>query len=604
MAINILIVDDNPANLRLLSDILREQGYQARRAISGSLALKSLEATIFDLILMDINLPGMNGYEICEKIKQNSKTKHIPVIFISAYDEPLDKVKAFKVGGTDYITKPLNNEEVIARIENQIKIIRLQREISLQNIKLKQQYLKRTEQLEKTEQSLQKSQKELLDKSLRDNVTGLENRVVFMGKLREACRKLAINNDYNFCILVIECKYLALYNHLLNFEIKNRVLSKAAKILRESLPEDMTLARLDDNNFVILLSSRNNSNNAIEVAKNLYSKFQKPLILDSKEVFVDFYCGISSGEILKERKENPIQQGEFLLKAAKMALFQAIELNNSQYNSKVFTAKLDHDFKSKLNLKVKLLNFIEKRNLRINYLPVINLKSKQIKNLYAEINWDIFQSKKMAQEEIMSLVNNHKCLELLNNLLIEKSCNEIRKWQEQTLWDESSESIWDKNFSFNIPLSVEQFFQGSLYTQIKVTIQKQNVDGENICLEIPEGAVLSKPVASESILRKLKELNIQLSISNFSANYFALNQKYKFPFDNLVINSSFIQDISDNKLNKDLIRNMIAKVHEHKMTITVAGITKEQQVKELKELGCDYGKGDWVAQHIDPELIL
>ena len=604
MAINILIVDDNPANLRLLSDILREQGYQARRAISGSLALKSLEATIFDLILMDINLPGMNGYEICEKIKQNSKTKHIPVIFISAYDEPLDKVKAFKVGGTDYITKPLNNEEVIARIENQIKIIRLQREISMQNIKLKQQYLERTEQLQKTEQSLQKSQKELLNKSLRDNVTGLDNRVVFMGKLRKACRKLVIHQDYNFYILVIECKYLAVYNHLMNFEIKDRVLSEAAKILRASLPEDITLARLNDNNFVILLSQINNLNSAINIAKNLYNKFQKPLIFDSKEIFVDFYCGISSGEILRKQNESEIKQGEFLLKTGKIALFQAIELNNSQYNCQVFTAKLNHDFKSKLNLKVKLLNFIEKRNLRIDYLPVINLKSQQIKKLYAEINWDIFQSKQISQEELMSLLNNNKCLQLLNDLLIEKSCNEIRKWQEQTLWDECSESIWDNNFSFTIPLSIEQFFQASLYTHIKGNIQKYNVDGENISLEIPDAALLTKPVATQSILQKLKELNIQLSINNFSADYFALNQEYQFPFDNLVINSFFIQDISHNELNKNLIQNIIAKVHEHNMTITVAGITKEQQIKELKQLGCDYGRGDWVAQHIDPALIL
>ena len=354
----------------------------------------------------------------------------------------------------------------------------------------------------------------------------------------------------------------------------------------------------------MLLSQIKNLNSTIEIVKKLYTRFQKPLVLDSQKVFVDFYCGISSGEMLRERNESDNQQAEFLLQTAKIALFQAIEVNNNQYNCQIFTPKLDRDFKSKLNLKVKLLNFIEKRNLRINYLPIINLKNNQIKNLYSEINWDIFQSKQISQEELRSLVNNNKCLEFLNDLLIEKGCSEIRKWQEQTLWDESSESIWDKNFSVKIPLSVEQFFQSSLYTQIKKTIQKHNIDGENISLEIPEATVFARPIASKSILRKLKELKIQLSINNFSANYFALNREYKFPFDNVVINCSFIEEISHNELDKNLIKNIITKVHEHNMTITVAGITKEPQVKELRQLDCDYGQGDLFTQHIDPMLML
>ncbi len=605
MAINILIVDDNPNNLRLLSDILREKGYQARRAISGSLALKSLEAATFDLILMDINLPGMNGYEICEKIKQNPRTKNIPVIFISAYNEPLDKVKAFEVGGTDYITKPLNNEEVIARVENQIKIIKLQREISLQNLKLKQQYIERSEQLQKTAKSLKKSQKQLLHQSLHDNVTGLDNRLIFMGKLREACRKLTERKDYNFSILVIECKHLAIYNHILNFDLKDRILSEIARILRYSLPKDSTLAKLDAKNFVILLSDIQDTSIAIDLSKELYNKFQKSIILDSQEIFLDFHCGIVLGEALRDHKgQSDSQQAESLLQNGRVALSYAQEVGDSKYNYTTFTEKLNQEFNSKLNLKLKILQFIDQKKLKIDYLPVINLKNNQIRNLSSQVNWDIFRSKQISQEEIIDLINNKKCLQIFNKLLIGKCCNEIRKWQEQTLWDESSEPIWDKDFSIIIPLSLEQFFQPNLFEQVKQVIHKLNVDGENISLEIPDTTVLTKPIAAQHILQKLKELKIQLSINNFSINYFSLNQKYQFPFDNLVLDSYLIPDNSDNDLNRNLTQNIINKAHEYNMTVTVAGITQEQQIKELRELECDFGKGDWITQLIDPSLIL
>jgi PleD family two-component response regulator len=119
---NILIVDDTPDNLRLLSTILTERGYEVGKARNGQMALKAAKAALPDLILLDINMPNMNGYEVCEYLKADDQTKEIPVIFISALDEVLDKVKAFKVGGVDYITKPFQSEEVLARVENHLKI--------------------------------------------------------------------------------------------------------------------------------------------------------------------------------------------------------------------------------------------------------------------------------------------------------------------------------------------------------------------------------------------------------------------------------------------------------------------------------------------------
>ena len=129
----ILIVDDTPENLRLLSKMLTEQGYQVRRAINGILALKGVYSDPPELILLDIKMPEMNGYEVCQKLKASEQTRDIPVIFLSVLNDVLDKVKAFDVGGADYITKPFHEQEVLARVEYQLTIqrqkARLQQEI-------------------------------------------------------------------------------------------------------------------------------------------------------------------------------------------------------------------------------------------------------------------------------------------------------------------------------------------------------------------------------------------------------------------------------------------------------------------------------------------
>lgn len=126
---DILIVDDTPANLDVLSTMLTRHGYKVRPALSGALALKAAQSVPPDLILLDILMPGMDGYMVCEQLKGMESTRDIPVIFISALDDVRDKVKAFQSGGVDYITKPFQLREVLARIENHLTLDRLHKQV-------------------------------------------------------------------------------------------------------------------------------------------------------------------------------------------------------------------------------------------------------------------------------------------------------------------------------------------------------------------------------------------------------------------------------------------------------------------------------------------
>jgi sigma-B regulation protein RsbU (phosphoserine phosphatase) len=133
---DILVVDDTPANLQVLTGMLKDRGYKVRPVPSGKLALLAARKAPPDLILLDINMPEMNGYEVCARLKADDKLKGIPVIFISALTEQLDKVTAFTIGGVDYITKPFQMEELHARVETHLKLRRLQIELEEANARL------------------------------------------------------------------------------------------------------------------------------------------------------------------------------------------------------------------------------------------------------------------------------------------------------------------------------------------------------------------------------------------------------------------------------------------------------------------------------------
>lgn len=135
----ILIVDDTPANLSLLSGMLLERGYVVKVATHGRRAIALAEATHPDLVMLDITMPEMDGYQVCRELKARAETRDVPVLFLSALDEVGDKVQAFRAGGVDYVTKPFQVEEVLARVETQVRLCRLQRALERRERELERQ---------------------------------------------------------------------------------------------------------------------------------------------------------------------------------------------------------------------------------------------------------------------------------------------------------------------------------------------------------------------------------------------------------------------------------------------------------------------------------
>lgn len=162
---NILVVDDKPDNLRLLSKILTGAGYKVRKVLSGRLAIDAALLDPPDLILLDIMMPDTDGYQVCQTLQQNQQTQHIPIIFLSALDTVTDKVKAFTMGGVDYITKPFQQEEVLARVKTHLRLRQLNQALQQRNTHLKQEIKQRRKiaaELKHTLRELKEAQEQII----------------------------------------------------------------------------------------------------------------------------------------------------------------------------------------------------------------------------------------------------------------------------------------------------------------------------------------------------------------------------------------------------------------------------------------------------------
>jgi len=204
---DILIVDDNPTNLDLLSEVLEGHGYRYRVATSGRATFGAIAAARPDLVLLDISMPEMNGYEVCERLKADPETARIPILFLSALDEPFDKVRAFDVGAADYIGKPFQIPEVMARIEHQLARSRLELDLERRN----QELADKNAALLRLSEALEQANRELARLTVTDPLTGLANRRRIHEAIDEEWRR-ALRNREPVSALMIDIDCFKLFN--------------------------------------------------------------------------------------------------------------------------------------------------------------------------------------------------------------------------------------------------------------------------------------------------------------------------------------------------------------------------------------------------------
>jgi len=244
----ILVVDDTLANLRLLTAMLGEQGYRVRPARSGELALMNAQAAPPDLILLDIKMPDMDGYEVCKQLKANPRTRDIPVIFISAIGQTEEKVKAFTFGGVDYITKPFQVEEVLARVRTHLAMYSLQQQLSTANSRLQESNDQLKSEIEKRVQI--ESILQVL--ATTDDLTNLLNRRHFF-ELAEKEMTRAKRYQQHFSLLIIDIDNFKTINDKYGHLCGDRVLHVVARCIRQNSRNVDISGRYGGDEFVILL---------------------------------------------------------------------------------------------------------------------------------------------------------------------------------------------------------------------------------------------------------------------------------------------------------------------------------------------------------------
>ena len=583
---DILIVDDKVENLDFLAQMLREHDYKVRLATNAKIAFKSAKVAPPNLVLLDVNMPGMNGYELCRLLKQEEKTKDIPVIFLSASGQTFNKVEAFAAGGLDYITKPFDISEVIIRIENQLKLRSAQAEVIELNSSLEEKIQERTAQLQAEIEKRELAQQKLLKMALHDSLTGLPNRSWFFQKLKQELDKTQQQSNYKFAVICFDCDNFKVINDSLGHNVGDSLLQAIPSRLESCLPQNSFMARLGGDEFIILLSHIDNVDTAILATQKIQKEFIAPFNVKKREIFLNFSIGIVLGTAEYDRPEK-------LLRNADLAMYQAKALGKGQYQ--VYNRQMHQRAVERLQLEIDLRKALKNQEFTLHYQPIVCLKTGHITGFESLIRWQHPQLGMIPPGKFIPVAEETGLIIPLGIWVLKQACKQIKSWQKK----------YDSFFALtvNINVAVQQFSYSSLMGEIDRILEETKLPSNCLKLEITESAIMENSDFAHDILQQLKARDIQICIDDFGTGYSCLSYLHQFPVDNLKIDRSFVSRIKNIEEPNKIIDAIVNLAHHLDITVTAEGIETEAQLDYVRKVNCEYGQGYYFFKPLNVEAV-
>ncbi|MGK7909889.1 MAG: putative bifunctional diguanylate cyclase/phosphodiesterase [Synechococcus sp.] len=553
----VLIVDDDRVNRMALARILQKAGYTVREAENGQVALQHVAEQPPNAIVLDINMPVLGGFETCSALKSDLATQHIPVIFISTLEDVSDKVRAFDAGGSDYITRPFQPQEVLARVASQIALQRQQQALQDWNKLLERQVKERTQTLEHM--------------ALYDSLTELPNRLHLLQELTRRVQEIEQQQEYGFALIAIDCDRFKVINDSLGHSEGDKILKAIGSRLRTQLPDSVFLARLGEDEFGAIVSNTTTVKKVLDILRTIRVILARPFELQPREVFIDFCAGITFGRA-------PLSNPEILMREADAAMYEAKRMGPG--STKLFETSMHKLASDRLYVENDLRQAIAKDELELYYQPIVSLRSGDIAGFEALVRWN-HPERDMSPAEFIPVAEETGTISRIGLWSLRKACQQLREWQADR----------EQPLSMSVNISARQLTHSHLLDRIDHLLASTPLNGGQLKLELTESALMVNPESARRLLQELRERDIQLCLDDFGTGYSSMSYLQKLPLNTLKIDQSFVREMGTPGGNPAIVQAIVTLAHSLGMSAIAEGVESAELMHQLQTMGCEYGQG-------------
>jgi len=551
----ILIVDDEEVARYTVEVLLSKEGYNLVFAENGEEALKKAEELVPDLMLLDVMMPGMDGFEVCQHLRANKRLGELPIVMITALDDRDSKLRGIKAGADDFMSKPFDRAELRARVRTITRLNRYRRLIE--------------------------TEEQLAYLANYDTLTDLPNRSLLMERMRQALDR-ASRTHQNVAILVLGLDNFQIVNDTLGHEEGDKMLCEVAQRLTQTVSTmGATVARLSGDEFVVMFDTDNLVKDVSKVVQSLLEKISLQMKIDNQEMVITASIGIST---------YPTDGTEvsLLLKNADTAMSRAKGAGKNTYQ--FFTAKMNEAALERLILENQLRKVLINNELRLYYQPQIELKSGHLIGMEALVRW---------QHPELGLISPIKFVPVAEEIGL---IIDIGKWVLQTACQQNQE--WQRAgfppIRVSVNVSSRQFQPRNLLETIKEILINSELNPIYLELELTESLLIEEEGDNENnilaLLTELRSMGVQIAIDDFGTGYSSLSYLKRFPVTTLKIDRSFVQDICTDENDAAITTAIIAMAHSLRLSIVAEGVETSEQVAFLREKQCEIIQGYYFSR--------
>jgi diguanylate cyclase (GGDEF)-like protein len=555
----ILAVDDIPENLRVVAGFLLQAGYDVRPVTSGREALQVAAVDPPDLVLLDIRMPEMDGFAVCARLKADSATADIPIVFLSASGDLSDKLQAFEAGGADYIEKPFHEREVLARVGLQLRLRRAQRELSEARDALEAKVVERTQALAKL--------------AYFDTLTGLPNRKKFS---EDMDRMLADPGVEDFALLLLDLDRFKSVNDALGHGVGDELLKQLANRLLHVLTGHRGfVARLGGDEFAICIEGAN-LGDAEHLAELILGDLESPFALENMRVEMACSVGIAT----YPRDGN--RCGE-LLRCADVAMYVAKQ-TLSRYAC--YNAQQDTNSLSRLALVSQFLDALKAEYLALYYQPKIDIGSGKATGVEALVRWQHPRLGLLPPGEFLPQIELTDMIRRLTHWAIDTAAGQIGDWLRQGL-----------TVPVAVNLSARNLVEEDLPEWIAQVLRARAIPPQLLEVEITETAMMVAPDRSLAVLKRIANLGVRLAVDDFGTGYSSFALLRRLPKGiALKIDRSFVERIVEDPADEAIVASMIHLARGLSARSIAEGIENAGVLAHLGKLGCREAQGYLISR--------
>ncbi|MBI2568354.1 MAG: EAL domain-containing protein [Candidatus Schekmanbacteria bacterium] len=537
----ILVVDDEIANQNLLRTILEYEGYEVHVAGNGSDALALVPELKPDLVLLDVMMPNMTGYEVTSRLKEHAQFRRIPIVIVTALADDASRIQGLDAGAEDFVIKPFNRRELSARIRNLLRLKHYSDRLHADNARL----------------------------SDYDALTGLPNRSQFHRAVDGACTGCS-GSGVRGALLLIDIDNFRSVNEAFGHALGSKVIQEVGRRLTAALSGNALVARLGGDEFGVL--AEGGEAVIAECATLSARALESPLELGDLELFVTAGLGLA---------RFPVDGTDYgtLIRNAETAMYRA--KSDGRGSSMAFSSTMLSDSQERLIIAGQLRHAIERNELSLAYQPKVDLAAFRIVGCEALLRWNNAKLGFVSPARFIPVAEDTGLIAGIGSWVVEQACRQSLRWQDEL----------GTFLRVAVNISPYQFRRAELEQEIAEILQRTGLESRYLEVEVTESGTMRDLERSVAKLKALRALGVTLSMDDFGTGHSSLAYLQKFPLQYLKIDRSFVAGVAVCRESQTIARTIIALGHGLGLTVVAEGIEDEAQKSFLRDEGCDEAQG-------------